>query len=260
MSAGPKHSTGNPSVSPRVFLALPAYNEAENLTPLIEHAYAVFSKHGLNGTVIVVDDGSSDATLDVLQGLQKTYPLQVEIHPQNQGLGRAIMTGLKAAAALSQSPDDIIVGMDADNTHSPDYIPLMTDKIWNGGKDIVIASRYQPGSQEIGVPPFRLFLSRSARFVFQAILRLPGVRDYTCGFRAYRAGIIQQALDRYGDGLIRRSGFACTDELLVRLSNLTQRVAEIPFVLRYDQKRSRSKLPLFKTIIETFKLLFETKE
>lgn len=260
MSITATHNEDSSSKSRRVFLTLPAFNEAENLTPLIEHAYAVFGQHGLDGTVIVVDDGSSDNTLEVLRGLQETYPLQVEIHPQNRGLGGAIMTGLKAAAGLSKSSDDIIVGMDADNTHSPEYIPLMAEKIWNGGKDIVIASRFQPGSQEIGVPPFRLFLSRGARYVFRAILRLPGVRDYTCGFRAYRAGLIQGALERYGDGLIRRSGFACTDELLVRLSNLTKRIAEIPFVLRYDQKRSRSKLPLFRTIVETFRLLFEAKE
>ncbi len=245
---------------PQVILTLPAYNEAENLRPLIEHAVRVFRDHGLNGRIVVVNDGSSDATADVLAALHEEFGVQVITHPQNRGLGQAIMTGLRGATEVSTSPDDIIVCMDADNTHSPEYIPGMARKVWDEGYDIVIASRYQPGSKEMGVPPFRLLLSRTARYVFQAILRLPGVRDYTCGFRAYRGKLISEALERYGDGLIRREGFACTDELLVRLSHMTDRITEVPFVLRYDQKRSRSKLPLFKTIWETLKLLRETRD
>jgi len=244
----------------QVILTLPAYNEADNLRPLIEHAVQVFADAGLNGRIVVVNDGSADSTAEVLQTLRDEYGIHVINHPENRGLGRAIITGLKGAVEGSTAPDDVIVCMDADNTHSPAYIPGMAKKVWEEGCDIVIASRYQPGSQEVGVPPFRLLLSRTARYVFQAILRLPGVRDYTCGFRAYRVKLISDALNKYGDGLIRREGFACTDELLVRLSHSTNRITEVPFVLRYDQKRSRSKLPLFKTIWETLKLLKETRD
>jgi len=55
--------------------------------------------------------------------------------------------------------------------------------------------------------------------------------------------------------LVERSGFACTDELLVRLAPLARRIEEIPFVLRYDRKRGRSKLPLVRTIAATFRLI-----
>ncbi len=243
----------------QVILTLPAYNEAENLRPLVEHAHQVFERDNLDGCVIIVNDGSNDETAAVAEELAGEFAVRVITHSENRGLGRAIMTGLKAAVEQMKSPDDVIICMDADNTHSPEYIPLMGEKVWVAGYDIVIASRYQPGSEEIGVPPFRLLLSRGARFVFQAILRLPGVRDYTCGFRAYRAGLIREALEIHGEKLIQREGFACTDELLVRLSKQTSRITEIPFVLRYDQKRSRSKLPLFKTIWETLKLLKETR-
>jgi dolichol-phosphate mannosyltransferase len=252
----PKHS----SETRQIILTLPAYNEADNLRPLVERAVEEFADDGLAGQIVIVNDGSSDTTGEVLEALRQEFGLHVIDHPENRGLGRAIMTGLRGAVEIAKSPDDIIVCMDADNTHSPSYIPGMADKIWNEGYDIVIASRYQPGSKEVGVPPFRLFLSRSARYVFQAILRLPNVRDYTCGFRAYRVKLIQDALERHGEGLIRREGFACTDELLVRLSHMTDRITEVPFTLRYDQKRSRSKLPLFKTIWETLKLLRETRD
>ena len=177
-----------------VILTLPAYNEAENLRPLVEHAHQLFREASLSGIVVVVDDGSTDETPVVLEELRSIYGVHVLTHPQNRGLGRAIMTGLRGAVDLSQSPDDVIICMDADNTHSPAYIPAMTREVWQNGCDIVIASRFQPGSEEVGVPPFRLLLSRTARFVFQAILRLPGVRDYTCGFRAYRVSLIQKPL------------------------------------------------------------------
>jgi dolichol-phosphate mannosyltransferase len=81
------------------------------------------------------------------------------------------------------------------------------------------------------------------------------VRDYTCGYRAYRVSLLQRAVEKYGDRIITREGFACTDEILVHLSTLTKRITEIPFVLRYDKKRSRSRLPLFRTIWETLKML-----
>jgi dolichol-phosphate mannosyltransferase len=84
---------------------------------------------------------------------------------------------------------------------------------------------------------------------------VPGVRDYTCGYRAYRAELLRNGFERYGEGLIERAGFACTDELLVHLATLARRIEEIPFVLRYDLKRGRSKLPLWQTMIATFRLL-----
>ena len=241
---------------PLVILALPAYNEADNLTPLLDSAVSVFDKAHLEYRLVVVNDGSTDSTADVLKRIASERPLTVVTHEVNSGLGAAIKTSIRAALELSTSPDDIVVNMDADNTHDPAYIPGMTDKIWNGPYDIVIASRYRSGSREVGVPLGRRILSRGARMLFQVVLRLPDVRDYTCGYRAYRAGVLRAALDKYGDRIITRQGFACTDELLVHMSTVTRRITEVPFVLRYDKKRGHSKLPLMRTVAETLKMLF----
>ncbi len=239
----------------RVILALPAYNEADNLRPLIESARSTFEREGWDWSILVVNDGSTDNTAEVLAELAESHGIRVIQHPENRGLGGAILTGLHNALDIAVDDNDIIVGMDADNTHSPDYIPGMTAKIWKDGFDVVIASRYQVGSEEVGVPWNRRLLSRGARILFQIMLRLPNVRDYTCGFRAYRAGLVRQAFAKYGQDLITRRGFACTDELLVKLSTISKRMTEVPFILRYDQKRSVSKLPLFRTIYETLKML-----
>ena len=113
------------------------------------------------------------------------------------------------------------------------------------GADLVIASRYQPGSIQKGVPPFRLLLSVGARVLFWWYLRMPGVRDYTCGFRGFRGDLIARGLDRFGaEGLITRSGFACTDELLVHLAMTGPVIREVPFELRYDRKIGESKMDI----------------
>lgn len=242
--------------SRKIILALPAYNEAENLRPLVVEAQRVFREMSVPHEIVVVNDGSTDATAEVLRELEATAGVRVVNHDRNRGLGAAISTVTRAALELTSPDEDaIIVSMDADNTHSPSYIPSMAAKIWAEGFDVVIASRFREGSEEVGVPFFRRLLSRGARLLFRIFLRLPDVRDYTCGFRAYRATLLREAVEKYGEQLITRQGFACTDELLVKLSTLTRRMTEIPFVLRYDKKRSTSKLPLFRTIWETVKML-----
>jgi dolichol-phosphate mannosyltransferase len=242
-------------VTPRVILALPAYNEADNLRPLVESAARMFQNHGLAYKILVVDDGSCDATREVAERLSLEFPLECIVHDRNRGLGAAIRTLIRASLERAETPNDAIVFMDADNTHDPAYIPEMVQKLWAGPYDVVIASRFRAGSKEVGVPWQRRLLSRGARWLFQIVLRLPDVTDYTCGFRAYRADILRAAYEKYGERIITREGFACTDELLVHLSTLTKKMTEVPFVLRYDRKRGRSKLPLFRTVYETLRML-----
>ncbi len=245
----------NREPNPQVILALPAFNEGENLRPLVESAAATFESHGLSYRIVVVDDGSTDHTAQVLQELQETYPLERIAHERNRGLGAAIRTLIGATLERTLTPNDAIVFMDADNTHDPAYIPQMVEKLWQGPYDVVIASRFRDGSKEVGVPWQRRLLSRGARWLFRLFLRLPDVTDYTCGYRAYRAELLRAAREKYGERIITREGFACTDELLVHLSTLTKRMTEVPFVLRYDRKRGRSKLPLLRTVYETLRML-----
>lgn len=244
---------------PRLIVALPAYNEEQCLPPLLDSFRKLFAKlpASADPIVIVVNDGSKDRTAEVTEEWSRRMPVRLVNHPQNKGLGEAIKTGLRAALEESRSPSDVIICMDADDTHPPRYVIPMLKRIRRGA-DIVIASRYQRGSRQVGVPAKRQLMSFGARFLFQLFLGLPGVRDYTCGFRAYRTSVVRRAFDRYGDDLITRNGFACTDQLLVNIACLGGvRIEEIPFILRYDRKKGASKLNLGVTIKETFHLLFD---
>lgn len=243
----------------KVILALPAYNEAANLRPLITDAARVLGDAGIPLEIIVVNDGSSDDTGRVLEQLAAEFPLTVVTHEQNRGLGGAIKSLIRTSLERSRNPDDVIVNMDADNTHDPKYIVPMVAKIADEQYDVVIASRFRHGSREVGVPLYRRLLSRGARLVFRISLGLPEVRDYTCGYRAYRASVLRAAYGHFGEDIITRQGFACTDELLVRMSRITRKITEVPFVLRYDKKQGRSKLPFFRTVMETLKMLATRK-
>lgn len=239
----------------KVVLVLPAYNEAEGIGPLLREADRVFADLDVDHEIVVVDDGSTDGTAEAARSETLKTPLSVAVHEQNRGLGQAVMTCLKEGLKRASSEDDLLICMDSDNTHPPSTIPLMVQRA-REGYDLIIASRYRRGSRQIGVPPFRLLLSYGARWVFWWKLRLPGVRDYTCGFRAYRVSVVRTGFDTYGEQLITRQGFACTDELLVKLASFQPRITEVPFILRYDRKHGRSKIQLMKTVRETLKMLW----
>jgi dolichol-phosphate mannosyltransferase len=82
-----------------------------------------------------------------------------------------------------------------------------------------------------------------------------GVRDYTCGYRAYRIGVLKKAVARYGDKLVAERGFACMVELLLKLNALGVRFAEIPMQLRYDQKPTATKMDVGNNVRRLLSLL-----
>jgi dolichol-phosphate mannosyltransferase len=124
------------------------------------------------------------------------------------------------------------------------------------GYDIVIASRYQPGGRVEGLSLFRSFLSLGASWMFRIVFPIPNVRDYTCGFRAYRVSFLQHAMKEIPNFVTER-GFSCMVDVLLKMRTLRPRaiMGELPMILRYDKKAGASKMRVFKTIRDTLKLL-----
>lgn len=236
-----------------VIIALPAYNEEQTLPPLLDAIGDAMAENRIEYRVIVVNDGSKDGTAAAVDRAAATMPIERIDHPQNRGLGATIRTGL--IAALEHAAErDIIVTMDSDNTHTPGLIARMVRGI-REGNDVVIASRFQPGARIKGVPFHRRVLSRGASVLFRTLFPTPNVRDFTCGFRAYRAGVLQQAFAAYGEEFVAQSGFACMVDILLKLRRLDAIMSEVPLVLRYDLKFGVSKMVVLKTIGETLRLV-----
>ncbi len=235
-----------------VWLVLPAYNEAENLPPLLARVGAAWAGR-LRFRVLVVDDGSRDATASVAEAAAGRLPVEVIRHAHNRGLAAAIRTGIQEVCRRAKD-DDAVVIMDADNSHPPELVPEMVARL-EGGDDIVIASRFVRGGREEGVPWRRRVLSRVAGLVFRCVCPIPGVRDYTTGFRAYRAAVLKELRHLYGDRLIEAAAFSVMTELLLKARPLRPRIAEVPLVLRYDLKGGASKMRLGRTIRDYARLL-----
>jgi len=238
-----------------IYLLLPAYNEARNLPPLLDEFFTTMREHGqAEHKVLIQNDGSTDDTGSVARGLAQDRPVDVEDNPENLGLARTLKRVLVRAAEAA-NPSDILVTMDADNTHPAGLIPRMAQLI-REGNDVVIASRYRYGAQMRGLDNLRRFMSIGAAAVFQLTLPIDGVRDYTCGFRAYRAAMIQHALADYGpDGLVSEEGFSCMVDLLLKLKRYKPFITEVPLVLRYDKKQGASKMKVAETVADTLKLV-----
>jgi len=121
--------------------------------------------------------------------------------------------------------------------------------------DIVIASRYAPGGDEVGLTALRKVLSRGASFLLTLMTPVPGARDYTCGFRLYRAAMLRRAADAWGSRLVEEAGFTCMAEVLLKLGRGGARVTEYPLILRYDLKEGASKMKMMRTISRYFALI-----
>jgi dolichol-phosphate mannosyltransferase len=225
-----------------IYILLPAYNEEESLKHLLPKIDDFFKEYDEDYRIIVCNDGSTDNTLEILQEYSKRLPIIIINHKINRGLGETVRDLFEKAAELADD-DDIIIRLDCDDTHEPKYFTDLIKKL-NEGYDVVIASRFVKGGGQEGLNAYRRFISRMANIFMKFFFPIKGLREYSSGFRAYRAKIIKDAIRIYGNDFIQLKGlgFTATLEKVIKLKMLGAKFGEIPFVLRYDQKKSTSKM------------------
>jgi dolichol-phosphate mannosyltransferase len=108
-----------------------------------------------------------------------------------------------------------------------------------------------------GIPPHRQLFSNVLSIVFQLLAPIPNVRDFSCGYRLYRASALRRATDQWGDRFITEQGFACMTEILLKLSLLPGlKFGETPMDLRYDRKPGASKMKVWQNIKDTLALVW----
>lgn len=234
-------------------VVLPAFNEAESLPNLLTRYAELPEEQRVDLRIHVINDGSTDNTREVAQQHDSGLTVQVIDHGKNMGLGQAVQTGIRTVVQCA-SPDDLMVIMDADDTHDPGLVKDLVKAI-DSGADIAIASRFVSGGDDSTAPFFRRLLSRGAAYCFRAALPVDSkVRDFTSGFRAYRVSILRRAVDHWGERLIEERGFACMVELLMKLRYCKPVVTEVPMYLEYDRKQGASKIRIMRTIFQYLKL------
>lgn len=246
-----------PLREPKIWVVLPAFNEEVGLPPLLEKIRQHFESPVRDYEVVVVDDGSRDRTLEVAQHAASYMPVRVVPHDENSGLAAALRTGFETAL-LAGMDGDVVVTLDADNSQQPGTIARLLQLI-EDGYDVAIASRYQPGSRVIGVPAHRRLMTWGARWLFRCLLPIPGVRDYTCGFRAYRFEALRIASDAYGKQFVSEKGFSCMVDVLLKMRHFAFVFGEAPMLLRYDAKDGPSKMAVGRTARQTIRLLLKRR-
>jgi dolichol-phosphate mannosyltransferase len=223
----------------KLALLLPAKDEAENLPRLVPAAFdAGYAR------VVVCDDGSTDGTAEVAHGLGA----EVLRHERNLGLAQAHRTLLDFASE-HLGEDELAVFMDADGTMDPKAAFLGAELMEEKGAEIAIGSRYAPGGGVSGLPPSRLLYSLGARLLFQALHPIPGVRDYTSGYRIYRPAFLRRYREVY-PRWFDSPGFTAQTELLLRAHALGAKAVEFPIRIAYEAKRGASKMRAFRTARE----------
>lgn len=239
----------------KVIAVLPAYNEEACIIDLLQNYNAIATIYQLPLELLIVNDGSKDRTVEFARSVTLDIPLHIIDNKINGGLGKVIVDGFEYACARL-SDNDIVITMDSDNSHSPGLIPRMIQQI-NEGSDIVIASRYRLGSRVYGLTAFRKLTSFLAGSLFLIFASIKGIRDYTCGFRAYKVSMLKKGFSHFGNKFVEETGFTCMVEILLKLNVFNPIIHELPMILRYDLKRGDSKMKVWATIKKTLSVLWD---
>jgi dolichol-phosphate mannosyltransferase len=208
----------------KVAVVLPAHNEAGNLTPLITELFRAGDAVAMTIEIIVVNDGSTDGTASELTTLQKSLDrLHVVTHPINRGFAQALRTGI---ATARERGCEAAVFMDSDLSHRPEDMPRLISAIETGG-DVAIGSRFVPGGGMVGVPGWRVAISRAGNTFGRTVLGIP-VRDLTSGYRAVRRSVLDAVT-------LTEDGFTIQLESVVKAYAAGFRIVEVPIVLSTRQ-------------------------
>jgi glycosyltransferase involved in cell wall biosynthesis len=223
-----------PNASVELSIVAPMFNEQENVRSTVEAIRQTM--RGFPGTweFVMVNDGSRDGTLAAAQAeSQADERIRVVSYAENAGRGKALRTGFAAARG------EIIVSTDFDLSYEPGHLLRLHQALKeNPELDAVLGSAYMPGGQAIGVPWFRLFLSKVGNRILSRAMG-GEFHTITCVLRGYR----RRALDALE---LQSDGKEIHLEILSKLVALGFKVKEIPATLR-SRKKGKSKFRFRKT-------------
>jgi dolichol-phosphate mannosyltransferase len=214
----------------RTWIALPTYNERDNLEPMTAALLAAEPE----ARILVVDDSSPDGTGELADRLAAADErIEVLHRAGKEGLGAAYRAAF--AHLLAKRDCDAVVQMDCDFSHDPEDVRRLLSTLRSGG-DLVIGSRYVPGGGTPGWSLGRRALSRGGSLFARTVLRLP-VRDLTGGFKAWRGDVLRSI----GLDDVETQGYGFQIETTWRAHRAGARIRELPITFS-ERRAGQSKM------------------
>lgn len=202
---------------PELSVVIPAYNEEHRLPATLESVHDFLRSTGRSFELIVVDDGSLDATAQVVETFAETHQnVRLISYQPNRGKGHAVRVGMLAAEG------DLLLMNDADGSSPIGESRRLIDAI-AGGADVSIGSRAKPDdTREVKALVHRKFIGNTFNMIVQGLL-LPGIQDTQCGFKMFKR---EAARDVFA--VQRTNGYGFDVEILYIARLLGYRIVEVP--------------------------------
>jgi dolichol-phosphate mannosyltransferase len=237
-----------------IHVLVPAYNEAGNVAGLLAGIRERVAPLGVPHRILVVDDGSTDATADLCRAASTAEsPVEVVAHDRNLGPGAAFRTGFLHLLA-GADPLDVVVTMEADTTSDPRILTRLLHRVWEEGDQIALASCYLYGGGIRGTKLHRVGLSHLANGLMKKALGLSGLATLSSFYRVYQVSALRALRDRWGERFITTHGFECMVEILYRAARAGLRISEVPMVLDGSRRAGRSKMRVIRTSLAYLRL------
>lgn len=223
-----------------LYICIPAYDEAPTVGLLLWRIRKVFESFPREYELLVLDDGSTDATAETLASYAEVMPLTVLRNEHRQGYAAALDRLARTVAARTRYPRrDAMVLMQADFTDQPEHLPELL-KRFEGGADVVVAETKAAVHQ--APRPVRL-MRRVAPWLLRPFVRVEGVSDPLGSYRLARIAVVRDAVREAGSTpLVSQSGWAANAELLVKLARFARRVETVELAPRYDLRPRESRV------------------
>ena len=221
-----------------IYVCIPSHNEAPTVGLLLWKIRQVFSAFEREYQLLVGDDGSTDATAEILQPYTRALPLTVIHSEERRGYARTVESLLRLAVERTDRPKrDCAIMMHADFAHGPHFIPDLVRHI-DGGADVVVGEGGAEGEPSRGL---RL-LRRWAPVLLRSRVGVPDVKDIVSGFVAFRLITLRNVLRDAPEPLLRTDGWAANAELIGLAARHARRIETVPTVERHDLRHRPSRV------------------
>ena len=222
-------------------------NEEKSLKKLISNLGHEMNLIKKDFEIIICLDGTDDNSIKIINEFQNIYKIKILPQINQRGLGLAYKRLFLEAIKDDVKNDDLIITIDADNTHNPNQIGEMLHQFDKNALDILIASRFCGNSVMDKFPIHRKFISKFTSILLQKIYAINKIenkklQDYTSGYRIYKTKKLKELIDNEGESFIIEPEFTYTCEILIKLSRLKSRISEIAISYDYGKKIEKSKL------------------